>query len=80
MKEIKTLKSLYKYTHNNPNQEIIYISERLSAYITTLQNEYMDSIIRGIPMNKKHKNDYFLFNDCILLNGITFLVKEKWNK
>ena len=76
MKTIKTLKALNKYTHENPNIEVVYVSKKLSAYIMLLQAEYTDSIIRGIPMSKKHKEDYWLFNDCIVFNGVNFLVKE----
>lgn len=76
MKEIKTLNALYKFTHDNPNVEIVYISLKLSNYITLLETEYTDSIIRGIPMKPKHKQDYWLFNECIVFNGVKFLVKE----
>ena len=75
METIKTLKALKKFTHENPNVEVVYVSERLSAYITLLQAEYTDSIIRGIPMTKKHKEDYWLFNDCVVFNGVQFLVR-----
>ena len=75
METIKTLKALYKFTHENPNVEIVYISQKLSSYITKLEQEYTDSIIRGIPMTPKHKRDYQLFNDCVVLNGVKFLVR-----
>lgn len=76
MKEIKTLKALHKFTHENPSVEVVYISQKLSNYITLLQYEYTDELVRGIPMKPKHKQDYWLFNDCVVFSGVKFLVKE----
>ncbi len=80
MKAIKTLKSLYKYTHENPSVDVVYISMKLANYITLLEHEYIDSITRGVPMKPKHQQDYWLFNDCIVANGTKFLVEEAKNE
>ena len=76
MKSIKTLKSLYNFTQDNPDVEEIYVSKKLNDYINLLQEEYLQDLTKGIPMKKKHKEDYWLFNRCIICNGVIFKVKE----
>ena len=75
METIKTLKALYKYTQENPNVEVVYVSQRLYDYIKKLEGEYVSWLKFNVRMSPKHRQDNKLYNDCIGDDGLILKVR-----